>query len=628
MTRLLLLFASLGLALALAVLTSQTPRPRGLDAPATAFSAARAMTDIEQIARAPHPVGSQEHRRVRAYLTARMNQLGLSPEAQSGALTPASVRRLSRSGGDPAAAENQAVNLVGRLPGSDGTQPAVVLMAHYDTVVGSPGAADDSAGVAAILEAVRAIRARGPAERDLIVLFTDAEELGLDGARVFFDTHPWRDRIGAVVNLEARGGGGRAAMFETGRDNGAMIGLFAKAARRADGGPAATSLAAYMYERMPNGTDFTVARDKGIAGLNLAFLGRPGQYHAANSTPANLDQGSVQHIGSQALEAADALLRAPQPPGAEPSRVYGDILGLVLVSHSQAMGWGLLALVAGLGGFAAWRARRLAGLTVGQLGRGMLDGVWFVTSGFILLQAVRLLAGPSSSRAESAEVYYTLLRRLPWIEAGAVLGLLALALVLLVGRARIPAILLAAGVFLLTALILIVSGFSPIILGVGAVAAGLSFRPRGASQIWGGWLGLLALAFLLGCILQAVAPEAALLFVWPVLLGAVAAAIAAALGPDLLRPAGLLAPAAAVVLGGAWLAGVGHFVILGIGIDLPGALSMIGFLVLLFLRPLSPPAGASRAVLAGAAACLILACGLTLAGRFAEPEPAVAARTP
>ena len=84
-------------------------------------------------------------------------------------------------------------------------------------------------GVAAVLEAVRAIQARGPTERPLIVLITDAEELGLDGARVFFGDYPDRARIGFVVNLEARGGGGRAMMFETGPGNAGAVGLLAAA---------------------------------------------------------------------------------------------------------------------------------------------------------------------------------------------------------------------------------------------------------------------------------------------------------------------------------------------------------------------------------------------------------------
>lgn len=631
--RLALLFGSLTLAFLLAVWTTQTPKPRPADAPAVAFSAGRAMIDIQQIARAPHPVGSPEHARVRAYLNDRLTQLGLQVSEQAGPLSPASVKRLERAGGDPGAADNQAVNLIGVLPGKDREQPAVMLMAHYDTVVGSPGAADDSAGVSAILEAVRAIQARGPAERDLIVLLTDAEELGLDGARVFFGGHPLRDRIGAVVNLEARGGGGRAAMFETGREAGPTVQLFRRAAAKADGGTTATSIAAFMYERMPNGTDFTVPKDRGIGGLNLAFIGRPDQYHAANATPANLDQGAVQHLGSQALEAADALLRASSLPGRGENLVYADIFGRWMIAHRQATGWVLLALAAVLGGFAAWRARRGAGLTAKQVGLGALDGLWFLTGGVILLQATRLLAGPMSSRAASPDVYYTLLRRLPWMEAGAVLAIVALALLLLTGARRALPRVTGGALAVLTAVVLIVGGFSPVLLGLGVVAVGLSLwpgqeRPQDERSAWGGWLGLIALVFVFGCALQGAAPEAALLFVWPVLLAATAAALAALVDPGLTRPLGLLPSTVTTVLGGAWLAGIGHFVFLGVGMDLPGALALVALLVLLFARPLAPETRAARLVLFAAAVCMIAGIGLNVSAQLLAPAPAVAEALP
>jgi len=627
--RLALLFGSLTLAFLLAVWTTQTPKPRPADAPAVAFSAGRAMIDIQQIARAPHPVGSPEHARVRAYLNDRLTQLGLQVSEQAGPLSPASVKRLERAGGDPAAANNQAVNLIGVLPGKDREQPAVMLMAHYDTVVGSPGAADNSAGVSAILEAVRAIQARGPAERDLVVLLTDAEELGLDGARVFFGGHPLRDRIGAVVNLEARGGGGRAAMFETGREAGPTVQLFRRAAAKADGGTTATSIAAFMYERMPNGTDFTVPKDRGIGGLNLAFIGRPDQYHAANATPANLDQGAVQHLGSQALEAADALLRAPSLPGRDENLVYADIFGRWMIAHKQATGWVLLALAAALGGFAAWRARRGAGLTAGQVGLGALDGLWFLTGGVILLQATRLLAGPMSSRAASPDAYYTLLRRLPWMEAGAVLAIVALVLLLLTGARRARPRVTGGALAVLTAMVLIVGGFSTVLLGLGVVAVGLSLWPgRDERSAWGGWLGLIALVFVFGCALQGAAPEAALLFVWPVLLAATAAALAAMIDPSLTRPLGLLPPAVTTVLGGAWLAGIGHFVFLGVGMDLPGALALVALLVLLFARPLGPETRTARLMLFAAAACMIAGVGLNVSAQLLAPAPAVAEALP
>jgi len=74
--------AALAGALLVAWLGTRTPAPAGPDAPATAFSTARAVSDIALISQAPHPVGSADHARVRDYVLARMTSLGLSPKVQ------------------------------------------------------------------------------------------------------------------------------------------------------------------------------------------------------------------------------------------------------------------------------------------------------------------------------------------------------------------------------------------------------------------------------------------------------------------------------------------------------------------------------------------------------------------
>lgn len=618
--RLLWLVGSLALALLVGVLSLQVPAPVGADAPATAFSAERAMADVRELAQRPHPVGSADHARVRLYLQQRLTDLGLQVSTQSGPISRGSARYLRRMGGDPEAADFTATNLIGVLPGRNPALPAVALMAHYDTVPMSAGAADDSAGVAAILETVRALRERGPADRTLVVLFTDAEEIGLDGARVFWGGHPLRDRIGAVINLEARGGGGRAMMFETGRGNADTIALFGDAGTRADGGATANALAGFVYERMPNGTDFTIPKDRGVPGLNLAFIGRPEQYHA-NSTPEVLDRGAVQHIGSQALENADALLRAETLPAATTNTVYADLFGRMIVSHPPAAGWGLLGLALILLGAAAWRARTRAGLTMADVGRGALDGVWFVAAGLVLTQAVRTLAGPMSGRAESAEAYYTLLGRLPWMETGAALTVLALMMAVLGGRGRSDRRIAAAALAAAAVAALALGGLAnPVVIVAALIAIGLSLLPGlAAKTVWGGWTGLIALVLVSGLAAQAFAPETAFLFLWPGLLAAVAAALASVLDPGLTRAKSLAPIAVAAAVGGAWLIGLAHPVFLGVGMDLPGVLVLLGLLGLMLVRPLSPERGAVRPWLMAALAVLVL--GATLSGwaRIAAP---------
>ncbi|MDP8915790.1 MAG: M28 family peptidase, partial [Pseudomonadota bacterium] len=293
---LLVLVSTLLTGLLLAFLASRTPAPYGPDAPPDRFSAGRAMDDIRAIARAPHPTGSAENRRVRDYLVARLRAMGLEVRTSDsiGIVQPTFHERYGRT--------RPLSNIIAVLPGRDRALPAITLMSHYDARDQSPGAADDAAGVAASLEIARAVQASGPARRDLVILITDGEELGLSGAFNFFPhdfperrgapPDPLSRRLGAVLNMEARGGGGRAFMFETSPNNAGWVRLYGREAQR----PSSTSLAVYVYSIMRNATDFSVSNyGAKIPGLNWAFIGRPAQYHQPSSTPENLDQGSVQH---------------------------------------------------------------------------------------------------------------------------------------------------------------------------------------------------------------------------------------------------------------------------------------------------------------------------------------------
>ena len=618
--------AALLVGLLLAVWSARTPTPVQSTAPATAFAAGRALADVSAIARTPHPVGSADHARVRAWLAGRMTQLGLSPQVQTGPLSPEAVRRLERWGMNPDPAL-QVHNLVGILPGSDPTLPAVLLSAHYDSVPASPGAADDGAGVAAVLEAVRAIRARGPVRRDIVVLFTDAEELNLDGARTFFGAHPLRDRIGFVINLEARGGGGRAMMFETGPGNAHTVAAFAGAAGRNWGGLTSNSLAVLVYEMMPNGSDFTIPRSRGIAGVNLAFIGRADQYHTARSTPHALDPGSLQHIGGQALETADALARTATLPRPGADLVYADVFGRSIIGHGPALGWlwvglaGFLALLAGL------IARTQAGLTAAEIGRGMLDTVWFLATGIVLTGFVRALGQPLGGSLSAADTYYTLLARLSWIEVGVGLTVLSLLLALIAGRARPDRRIATGGVVVLTAVSLVLGGFNVVVFGAALVAVALCWAPGlAARSVWGGWMGAIATVLGLGLITQILAPTAAFLFLWPVLAASAVAMLVALLDCDIARRRTLTFITLVAALGVGWLMSLAHPVFLGVGMDLPGAVVLLALIGLVFIRPLQPDPGAGRRVAMLAAVALLLGAGVAAWSQIAEPAP-VASRS-
>jgi hypothetical protein len=174
-------------------------------APDTVFSVERAMRHVTQIAQQLHPMGTADHDRVRDYIVGQLSALGLHAEIQQ---TTAIGTRYQQAG--------RVQNILARLPGSDSGGKAVLIMAHYDGVEAGPAASDDGAGSAALLETLRALRARNrPLAHDVIALFTDGEEAGLLGAAAFVREHPSAKDVAFVLNFEARGTSGRSFMFET-----------------------------------------------------------------------------------------------------------------------------------------------------------------------------------------------------------------------------------------------------------------------------------------------------------------------------------------------------------------------------------------------------------------------------
>ena len=511
------------LGLTAAVLAMRPPAPAPADAGPGVFSAGRAMTDVRAIAQRPHPIGSAESVRVQDYLLKRMADLGLQPQARPFA----SDRGKGR-------------NLISVLPGRDRQAPALLLMAHSDSVPTGPGAADDAAGVAAVLETVRAL-AIAPRQRDVMVLFTDGEEAGTLGAKAFFASDPARAHVGLVINLEARGDRGRAVMFETNRGAAPLI----HALVDTDSLAGASSLMPDLYRRLPNGTDLTEALEHGYAGLNFAFFGGFDAYHRPSDTPQALDPGSLQHIGEQVLKAVRALTTTTAAlPGRAPDQTYADILGGPVLQYPAAAGW-VLALLAG-GGLAAYALRPA------WRGRLSLAGVGVGASAFLGLIVTLALALQASGMARIALAGHHLA---PLLRHA--------------GVARTGAGLLAVGLSL-----------------VWAALAGRRLRPESLT------FGALAVLTAGSIALQAVAPLDAFILAWPLVGIGLAVTVG---GPD--------RPLVRAVILFAVLAETLYWALLMfdlVGQTTPAALAPFAALAVAALLPCAPRAGV-RAATAGAA---------------------------
>jgi hypothetical protein len=403
-------------------------------------------------------------------------------------------------------------------------------MCHYDTVPGSPGGADDSAGVASTLEVARALKAGPKPQRDVVFLFTDGEELGLVGAHAFFRKNPLAHHIGAVINLEARGDAGLTAMFETGSLNADTVSRWAEHMTR----PSANSLSTAIYKHMPNGTDFTIAAERGLPGLNFAFMGDEVAYHSPLATPAHLNLGSLQHMGDGALAAANAFIE--NLPEQKEDSIYSDFLGLFVIQYNFWVGWVLFAVTALLTLYAILSAE------------GVIDFDW--GRGFLNMLVALVLPGVLlwlSGLGFGGRVHFLRLAHFDYLMAAA--GLLA--------------------------------------VGAGLFGAGL-FQKRRPLAVWQ-WLMLILLA--LAAIVQIYLPEGSYALVWPLLAAAIIAVVRFAVyrGED--SAASTIISAAIAVAAIAQVSVLAMFAFTALGVDLPLVLAapVLLILPLLLLMPGKAP---------------------------------------
>jgi len=251
------------------------------------FSTPKALEHLKKIAEKPHYVGSQNHTLVANYLIAELQKLGLKPQVQEGT-TLTEWGNLVKS-----------KNIIAKIEGTASSK-ALLLLSHYDSAPHSfsYGASDDGSGVATILEGIRAyLHQKSTPKNDIIIFFSDAEELGLNGAALFVTQHQWAKNVGLVLNFEARGTAGPSYMLmEVNEGNAALVKGFTAANPQY---PVSNSLMYSIYKMLPNDTDLTVFREQGkIQGFNFAFIDGHYNYHTQQDDYAHVNPMTIAHQGS------------------------------------------------------------------------------------------------------------------------------------------------------------------------------------------------------------------------------------------------------------------------------------------------------------------------------------------
>lgn len=202
------------------------------------------------------------------------------------------------------------VNVLGEVPGVESPQERIVVGAHYDTQLDSPGAADNGTGLAALLGIARAFAGSRPRRTLALVAFA-GEELACWGASAYVRAR--RDRLpAAMVNLDALGPPLLAK--RTIVADGAMAAFAAEAARGV-GWEVEVEVEAADFPY----SDLAPFAAAGVPGCQIWRYPPPHPYyHSAGDTPRWVGFGLLAEDARAAAATVFRLLHEERIPAAAP----------------------------------------------------------------------------------------------------------------------------------------------------------------------------------------------------------------------------------------------------------------------------------------------------------------------
>ncbi|KAG0047615.1 hypothetical protein BGZ83_007344 [Gryganskiella cystojenkinii] len=202
-----------------------------------------------------------------------------------------------------------------------------------------------------MMEIIRVMSLRpAPKKNSIVFLFNGGEESLQDASHSFITTHELKDKVRAVVNLEACGTSGPEILFQANSE--AMISAYGTVPY-----PHGTVLANDLFATglILSDTDFRQFVDHGnLTGLDMAVYKNSYLYHTHLDLDEYMEAGLPQHMGENTLALATYLTETANLIGMESttSIVFFDVFGLFFVSYSWAtalrihMVVGVIALIA------------------------------------------------------------------------------------------------------------------------------------------------------------------------------------------------------------------------------------------------------------------------------------------
>ncbi|KAG0251910.1 hypothetical protein DFQ27_008427 [Actinomortierella ambigua] len=224
-------------------------------------------------------------------------------------------------------------NIIVRIScGPECDQNSILLNAHYDTTLGSPGAVDDGLGVGVMMEIIRVMSLKNaPTKNSVVFLFNGGEESLQDASHSFITNHELKDNVRAVINLEGCGTTGPDILFQA--NSLEMIQAYRKVPY-----PHGTVLANDLFATglILSDTDFRQFVEYGnLTGLDMAVYRNSYLYHTHLDLEEHMEPGLPQHMGENTLALVEHLTEVPIKHMERTSNVvFFDLFGLYFVSYT------------------------------------------------------------------------------------------------------------------------------------------------------------------------------------------------------------------------------------------------------------------------------------------------------
>lgn len=220
-------------------------------------------------------------------------------------------------------------------PMNDTRKPSLLINAHYDSTLGSPGASDCASCVGVGYEVARTILSNAsiPIECPLIFLFNGGEETLMQASHGFMKTSEYAKNVGAFINIESTGPWGPDVLFQHTDD------WTLRAYARVVPFPRGNSVAQDFFEMgvIPADTDYRMLKrreEESVPGIDIAFLFDGLAYHTKEDTVGRIRPGTLQSMGENVLAAVVEFSKVLGIPGYK-ERMYPDISAVHSTMHGQ-----------------------------------------------------------------------------------------------------------------------------------------------------------------------------------------------------------------------------------------------------------------------------------------------------